>query len=355
MTQGATRRSDDPTFQRFAAHVLPYVTAYWQDVTDPNGQLTFEHDHYLKMWSLTNPQLPYDCILFDEAQDANPCIAHVVEFHQGQAIMVGDSAQAIYGWRGAVNAMESFNADWRLPLTKSFRFGDVIAEQANRWLTQVGTPLRITGFEKITSKVKSLSQPHAVLCRTNAGCLETALRYQEEGKRVAIQGGTKDIERFAWAANDLMSGQGTDHPELGVYNDWTEVQEAVKDGEASDIGMLVRLIDKYSTSLIIKVCKQSEYIKADDQAAFIADGGIMISTAHKAKGLEWDHVQIHGDFKPKTNEETGEISLSVTEAMLIYVAVTRAKLTLDSDALSWLNEIEGTITDKINTDNGEAA
>lgn len=324
-------------------HVLPYVKAAWEDINRKGGRLTqpyFSHDCYLKMWTLTDPQMGYDFVLFDEAQDANPCIAYVVQIQKAQQIMVGDRAQAIYGWRGAVDAMQNFKADHHLYLTQSFRFGNAVAEQANRWLNLVGTPLRLTGFEKIASTVDSLEQPNAILCRTNAGCIEAAMNMQANGVKVAIQGGTKQIESFAKAANDLMQGLGCDHPELGIYKTWNEVQKAVQDGEASDLGAMVRIIDNYGVVAVLEVCRNSSKVE---------DADVVVSTAHKAKGLEWDGVRIHGDFKaPK---EGGK--LSVSEAMLIYVAVTRAKLTLDNVALSWLDQMEREINETM--DEGEAA
>jgi superfamily I DNA/RNA helicase len=60
---------------------------------------------------------------------------------------------------------------------------------------------------------------------------------------------------------------------------------------------------------------------------------VVLSTAHKAKGREWDAVRISDDFMP-TKEREGE-SVSRSEAMLMYVAVTRAKNALDCSALSW--------------------
>jgi superfamily I DNA and RNA helicase len=38
------------------------------------GEIEITHDFYLKKFQLSNPQLPYDYILFDEGQDASPAI-----------------------------------------------------------------------------------------------------------------------------------------------------------------------------------------------------------------------------------------------------------------------------------------
>ena len=52
--------------------LLPFARKAWEDICFPSGMLPFKHDHYLKMWALTGPRLPYDFILLDEAQDTNP-------------------------------------------------------------------------------------------------------------------------------------------------------------------------------------------------------------------------------------------------------------------------------------------
>lgn len=65
---------------------------------------------------------------------------------------------------------------------------------------------------------------------------------------------------------------------------------------------------------------------------------ISFTTAHKAKGREWQRVLIAGDFpKPDMDEETLEWKLpSEEELNLIYVAVTRAIKGLDLGSLSWI-------------------
>src|SRR3954470_9844951 len=103
--------------------LLPYAIRYWEDLQLPTaGKLPFQHDDYLKMWQLRRPKLEADAIFYDEAQDANPCnTAVVLGQKNAQLIAVGDRNQAIYGWRGAEDAMETWPAEKRMYLTKSFR------------------------------------------------------------------------------------------------------------------------------------------------------------------------------------------------------------------------------------------
>lgn len=319
-------RSHVPFIQGAEAHMdairgiaFPLAVKAWADITNVNGSLKFQHDHYLKMWALSKPKLKGDFVLLDEAQDANPVIAGVVEAQTHmQRIMVGDRCQAIYGWRGAVDAMSEFNGD-RLILSQSFRFGPAIAEQANYWLNLLDAPLRLSGFDKIPSTVATVETPDAVLCRTNATAIEYAMTFQVQGKRVALVGGARAIKDMAEASIDLMAGRGTSHPELVAFKTWAEVVEYSNEAEGRDLKVFVNLINNYGAEAVIAVANGTV---SEDKA------DVIISTAHKAKGREWDTVKIAGDFTPKDDEP-----LSRPEMMLLYVAVTRAKVTLDRSAL----------------------
>ncbi len=61
---------------------------------------------------------------------------------------------------------------------------------------------------------------------------------------------------------------------------------------------------------------------------------VVVSTAHKAKGREWPRVRIADDFREPKGEDT---PIPQAEAMLAYVAVTRARLALDPDGLAWVD------------------
>lgn len=136
---------------QLADAVMPFAVKAWADLQNPDhGVVRFEHDHYLKMWALTQPKIEADFLFLDEAQDTNPVLEQVFKAQRdhAQLVMVGDSAQAIYGWRGARDVMTDFDAP-ALTLTRSFRFGPLLAEQANRWLELAEAPIRLTGSETI--------------------------------------------------------------------------------------------------------------------------------------------------------------------------------------------------------------
>lgn len=176
--------------------------------------------------------------------NCNPVIASIVENQtHAQQIMVGDRSQAIYGWRGAVDAMSRFAAGNRLCLSQSFRFGSAIAGEANKWLTVLAAGLRLQGYARINSTVASLPAADAVLCRTNAQAVSEAINAMGSGARVALVGGGAEIRRLAQAAVTLKAGIGTDHPELFAFRNWAEVQDYVdNDPGGSDLKVFVQLI-----------------------------------------------------------------------------------------------------------------
>lgn len=307
--------------------VLPIAQRIWDDLSSTSGKFFFTHDVYLKLWSMTNPTIQSDYLMFDEAQDADPVIASVVARQAQQRVYVGDENQAIYGWRGAIDAMSKVQGATRLPLTKSFRFGPAIAEAANEWLGLLGSQLRVVGHDPIQSVVGELTEaPRAILCRTNGTALGWVLAFQERDIKVALAPGDKtagkDIERFAWAARDLMKGEGTDHPDLVGFTAWEDVvRYAEEEEDGADLKRLVGIINRIGYPKVIDAIRGLTPEK---------DAQVTVSTAHKAKGLEWSNVKVADDFMPPEDEEEVEPA----DLMLAYVTVTRAKLQLDPGPLA---------------------
>lgn len=300
----------------------------WHDVQQMNGWAPFKHEHYLKMWQLTpDPRIMADYILFDEAQDANPVIADVIarqQAHGTQLVYVGDSQQEIYGWTGAVNALASVKAEARTYLTQSFRFGQAVADRANEVLESIAlneptATLRLSGNPAIESRLERLDQPRAILVRTNAQGLTDLLKLQEGGRLAHFLGATTELLNFTNAAGELQAVGRTSHPDLFCFDSWQEVQAyTVSEESGGDLNLMVRLVDNFGVAEIQKAIRQ---MPNEDRAE------VVISTAHKAKGREWESVQLGPDFPAQADS-------SVDDLRLLYVAVTRAKVVLDDTALS---------------------
>ncbi|MFF5228427.1 UvrD-helicase domain-containing protein [Dactylosporangium sp. NPDC000521] len=318
--------------QALAQVILPHARRAWEDISRIDGVLPFKHDNYLKLWALGNPILPGDYVLLDEAQDSNAAVAGIVERQNAQRILVGDRSQAIYGWRGATDAMATFQGR-RLQLSQSFRFGPAVAEEANKWLAILDAPLRLTGHQPIRSEVVSLALPDgpdAILCRTNAEAVKQASAALDAGVPVALVGGGDDVRRLAEAAIELQAGLGTAHPDLMAFSSWAEVQDYVaQDAAGADLAVAVKLIDDHTAEGVLRILGSL----VDEHQAHL-----VLSTAHKAKGREWKHVRIADDFRePRISEDRPDPQVPREDAMLAYVAVTRARQVLDRSGLAWVD------------------
>lgn len=320
--------------------LLPYAAKAWDDLQNPaGGAVRFEHDHYLKMWALSEPVLPGDFLLLDEAQDTNPVLEQIVLAQSGhtQIVMVGDSAQAIYGWRGARDVMTGFIGH-HLTLTRSFRFGPALAAEANRWLTLADAPIHLTGSTDLATTIG----PHrghadAILCRTNIGAVTEILALQNAGLPTALAGGGDALRTLAQAARDLIQGRRTHHPELVLFTTWNELRDyAELDPAGADLQPFANLIGDHGPDAILN---------AVDRLVPEPHAEVTVSTAHKAKGREWPHVRISPDFTPPP--DAGDIDaigrpipgpINPVEARLAYVAVTRARHHLDPAGLAWIAE-----------------
>ncbi|MDO0917798.1 UvrD-helicase domain-containing protein [Streptomyces sp. DT2A-34] len=331
---------DTDLHAQLAAHIVPFARKAWADLQHPeDGAVRYDHDHYLKAWALTQPRIQADFLLLDEAQDTNPVVEQIflAQRDHAQLVMVGDSAQAIYQWRGAKDVMTGFDGT-QLTLSQSFRFGPDLAAEANRWLHLADAPIRLTGTPAVPTELGPVTHPDAVLCRTNVGAMAQVMTLMTAGCRVALAGGGDSLQALALAARDLKEGRRTHHPELILFPSWGDLQDyAAHDPAGRDLQPLVNLVDTHGTDAIL------------DAVARLAPephAQVTVSTAHKAKGREWARVLIADDFaRPNDNaadEQTGATRppdpIDDAEARLAYVAVTRTRQRLDLGGLSWIHD-----------------
>ena len=125
----------------------------------------------------------------------------------------------------------------------------------------------------------------------------------------------------------MQDGQRAEHPELAAFPDWAAVQAyAENDPNGTDLAVAVAMIDGYGAGTVI------EAIEATVAAA---DAQLVVSTAHKSKGLEWAKVRIADDFRQPRDPKSGEpLPIPKDMAMLGYVAVTRGRKVLDTGGLA---------------------
>jgi len=287
----------------------------WKEMDNTRAKLPVLHDFYLKKWALSDPLIDADYIMLDEAQDSNDVILGVLEKQAAQIIYVGDRYQAIYGWRGASNAMAKISTDDLAVISQSFRFGPQIAEVANTVLAQLGSRFTVQGFNKITSHIGALSSPDAIICRTNASCMQTAIEHLKQGAHVRFMGDQSALIKQIQAVEQLKRKGKTAHPDFNGIASYSDLVNYGESEEGSDFKSLLTIMRKYGANDLTGMLTTM-----DD----FDDPCLVVVTAHKSKGLEWNDVQLAGDFIfPGSKRYTQE------ESHLLYVAITRAKKQLD--------------------------
>jgi len=303
----------------------------WEAMIDVEHSLPCQHDAYLKLYQLSKPVLDYDVILFDEAQDSNPVTAALVAGQQARKIFVGDQWQQIYRWRGAENALDQqveAGADV-MYLTNSFRFGPMIAGVANAILRQQGETRPLVGLgprDKVMTSLPFGCGHYTVLNRTVMGVLMTAIDAVLAGKMVYWVGG---IEAYQLAdLEDVHALKSNRHGDIRnkrlfrPFGDFGTFVEAAEESKDAEMNRLVRITKEHHD--IPRLVADLRDHTTDDPAA--AD--IVVSTAHKAKGLEWDVVVLQDDFPDIFDTEKVTPEQRKDELNLLYVANTRARKVL---------------------------
>lgn len=298
----------------------------WDRMCNPDDDLPLGHDGYLKLWALSNPEIVADFILLDEAQDTNPVVLEVLKKQDAQLVYVGDRHQQIYEWRGAVNAMALMETEHAVTLSQSFRFGPQIAEAASKVLAMLGERSRLIGNDRLDSRVGSC-RPDTILSRTNANVMSSLIAALDEGRLPHLVGGTSELMTMLRGVQDLKAGQPSIVPDFFGFQDWREVVEFAETQEGQHLMTFVNLVEaRGEKQLIWALNRTVDEDKSD----------LVLSTAHKAKGREWNNVQLTDDFlasRPPRSQSHEDLLKAENEygaeLRLFYVAITRARQVID--------------------------
>lgn len=332
--------------------VLKIVRAWWRRVIDPAGTIQVSFDQEVKFWALQGTQFDQpgsgaratvDIVLLDEAQDTNKVLGALVAAQQIQQVYVGDRNQQIYSWRGSVDFLDKADAGDALALTASWRFGPQVAAHANAFLDLIGTDERVQGNGP-SARVGRIAAPDAIVCRTNAGLLESAVQMDASGRRVGVPKGMKlELTILAETVAWLMGAHRrpmTVHADLSEFSSWSEVEQEAIEDTTGPVARLVKLVSTIPIRALLALVDR--IVDVDPTSGAGRNWDVMVTTAHKAKGLEWDAVRIADDFpQPRTDDE-GEVTVPDAENLrLAYVSVTRAKKALEVGSLAYGMKLTG--------------
>jgi superfamily I DNA/RNA helicase len=296
------------------------------------------HDGYLKLFQMSSPRLEEDYVLLDEAQDANPCTLDILLRQASPKVLVGDSHQGIYGWRGARNALNLAlrQGGTGRHLTGSFRFGDAIAQVANAILSLKGETVPVRGLGG-PDRIGTIppGQPRAIISRSNAGVFASAAQALVKKKRYWFVGGVAgyrfDIIEDAHRLSRQRHGEIRD-PFIRSFPSFAELKEYAEEVGDCEIRTRCRIVDQYGDAIpsILEKLKNNAGGACSPESA-----QAILSTGHKSKGLEFDNVQLGEDFVelceiPKLDgllleEKRAVIAPMVEDINVLYVAATRAR------------------------------
>ena len=295
-----------------------YANKLWMDKVDLKSPVKCDHDTYQKLFQLSKPKLPYKIIYLDEAQDSSPVVLDIIKQQKDcKKVYVGDTYQSIYAFRQAVNAMELVKAPTML-LSKSFRYGQEIADVASFIINH---EIDVKGFEKIKSVVKETNREdkpkqYSKVFRTNGSLLYEAVDLIEKGLKVKCEIDPYKFKSMIMSAQALKDCdfKSIKDDEVAMYQNWSDFESE----DDPEIKRLVSIVNTYQTYKYVNALDQM--IK--DRSKGVKNYDVLLTTAHKSKGMEWDIVEIANDFNFDAIFDTDKIDQQ--EVNLFYVACTRA-------------------------------
>lgn len=287
---------------------------------------------------------PVDVLFVDEAQDLNRLQQELINLicPTGRVVVVGDRFQSIFGFRGAdsqsIPRLQEYLGARRgglhgSPLTETFRCPRSHVERVQRlvpdYVAHASNPEGAILDGVSTDDILGRSKPGDMLiCRNNAPLVGACLRLVSRGVPAIIRG--RDIGQdlidliTSWQPDDL------DDVEFCLTR-WVRKQKA-KLADHEDPAPRLERIDDTAAAIrtVADTCETGGQLFEKLRSIFgdsIA-GKVVLSSVHRAKGLEAERVailrpELLGGGKATTDEARQQ------ERNLEYVAGTRSKSVLE--------------------------
>lgn len=310
-----------------------YVTTVLSKSANETSRIDFDDMIYMPM-KLNASFKRYDYVFIDEAQDTSHVQREMLKGmlkYRGRLIAVGDSSQAIYGFRGAdsnsMNAIaEEFNAT-RLPLSISYRCAKLIVKEAQRVNDQI---IAFDGnedgcvYEKVNYTPEDFRQSDAIICRNTAPLINMAFALIAKGVQPNVLG--RDIGKGLVSLCEKWK-RVTQIDQL--TNKLNEMYTNALSKANNDETKVTALADQIETiNIFAEQCPDNRVSTLvsiiNNFFSETPDNRITLCTVHKSKGLEWSRVYLlePSKFQPSWVRLEWQ---QVQERNIEYVAITRAK------------------------------
>ncbi|XP_042191393.1 F-box DNA helicase 1 [Callorhinchus milii] len=302
-------------------------------------------DGCLKLWQLSKPSLwTFDAIFVDKAEDCSPAILDIVLSQKCGKFLVGDRHQQIHSFSGAGNALCEAPHTHTYCLTQSLRFGPDIAYLAATILEvckHVRDKTLVGGSLDDGSRGNGVEQM-AILCRGVPAAFDEALRLTagQNPSKIHLIGGLGkfglDTILDVWML--LKPDEDPKRKEAVIRDPFIRIfsrnggfrglKDYVSTAEDEVLGGSIAVVEKYRFRIPGFVQRITEY-----SVDIPALANVVLGTVHKAKGYEFDTVQMMDDFAKVPGLQLNGHLLSgfspdvvaVEEWNLLYIAVTRAR------------------------------
>jgi hypothetical protein len=271
----------------------------------------------------------YDWVFVDEMQDMGiGQIDLALRMRRGgsRVVGLGDPAQGIYGWRGAdassMARLGELLGAQELSLPISYRCPVAVVELAQTVVPDIQpAPGAQRGEVLHCSYERALEQARPgdfILSRSNAPLMRTCLKLLKRGQAATIAG--RDIGRSLLSLMDQSKTRSLDQ-----LDDWLHkyiAAEEEKYGEERPGRVQFQKDRVEALRCLMQDCKSFGDVQGRIETIYPEEPDpkrqIVLSTVHKAKGLERERVwMIEATF--------GRGGMEGEEANIWYVAVTRSQ------------------------------
>jgi len=318
------------------------------------GTISFDDQIYLPV--CFNGQFPrFPLLLGDEVQDWSVMNRVMAQRScSGRFILVGDPRQSIYAFRGAdSNSMERLRAlrpKWiDLPLSVTFRCPKIVVDRQQKHAPGF-TAFHTNAIGEVKKHQRYIpgatedagpktwdwqwvetfnaARSIAVLSRNNAPLLKIAFKLLRSNVPVTMLG--RDIGKTLVAlSKKVLPDDDMKAPECVLaVNQWRDNQIALANANGQE-EKVANIHDQ--TECLLAVIEGAKAETASAIRWYLRElferssGHVVISTIHRAKGLEWDTV-LHLDPWRIPSKFAQQNPVQMQQEMnLLYVAETRCK------------------------------
>lgn len=280
----------------------------------------------------------YPLVVVDEAQDLSAIQHEMLRktlMRDGILVGAGDRHQAIYGFRGALaESIPSMVEDFSMnlyPLTTSFRCPKAVVAEAKHDVPHIEAFEGAIEGEVINHGADNPltldTVPPVVLCRNTAPLVQLSLKLIGHGRGAQIAGREvgKSLNKIIKKVCPKPTPIDTFEIKLEVH---IEAQIARKPGQEATLvdkkNALLAIADRASSMSAGKATTETMIKIVDSLYEKNAPGAVLLSTIHKAKGLEWpDVLMLDPHLIPsKYAKQPWQLQ---QEFNIRYVGVTRAQ------------------------------